>query len=140
MDTEEKPTYVDEGKGEDPTAKKKDVSGFDEVTVNIAPNPNCKYCYGRGSEGRNTKTNRIVVCRCVIKKIDKLKKGGHIDVRRLRALEQRRNSPSTKERRESSGGIRLSDRSGEEKGLGNPEKDAPERGGYKEQEGSALSQ
>ena len=55
MDTE-KPTYVDEGKGEDPTAKKKDVGGLDEMMVNIAPNPNCKHCYGRGSEGRNTKT------------------------------------------------------------------------------------
>ena len=138
MDTEEKPTYVDEGKGEE-TAKKKDVSGFDEVTVNIAPNPNCKHCYGRGSEGRNTKTNRIVVCRCVVKKIDKLKKGGYIDVRRLRALEQRRNSPSTKERRESSGGIRLSDQGGEEKGLDGPEKDTPERGESKEQDGSEMN-
>lgn len=140
MDTEEKPTYVDEGKGEETTAKKKDVGGFDEMMVNIAPDPNCKHCYGRGSEGRNVKTNRIVVCRCVIKKIDKLKKGGYIDVRRLRALERRRNSPSTEERRESSGGIRLSDQGGEEKGLGSPEKDAPERSEQKEQEGSALSQ
>lgn len=67
--------------------------------MDIAPKPNCKHCYGRGFEGRDTKTNRIVVCRCVIKKIDKLKKGGHIDVRRLLALEQRRNSPSDEEGR-----------------------------------------
>jgi len=74
------------------------------------------------------------------KKIDKLKKGGHIDVRRLRTLEQRRNSPSVEEGRKDSGGIRLSDQGGEEKGLGSPEKDASERGEPKEQEGSALSQ
>ena len=70
METEKRPTYVDEGKDTGVHAKKKDVIGFDEATVNIAPDPNCKYCYGRGSEGRNVLTNRIVLCRCVIKKID----------------------------------------------------------------------
>jgi len=140
METEKKPTYVDEGKEEGVHAKKKDVIGVDELKVDIAPNPNCKYCYGRGHEGRNIKTNRIVVCRCVIKKIDKLKRGGYIDVRRLRALERRRDSPSTEERRESSGGIRLSDSGGEEKRLGSPKENAPERSGPKKQDGSALSQ
>ena len=132
MDTEEKPTYVDEGKGEETTAKKKDVGGLDEMMVNIAPDPNCKHCYGRGSEGRNVKTNRIVVCRCVIKKIDKLKRG-KINVRSLRAPEQGRDNPSVEERRESSGGVRLSDQGGEEKRLGSPEKDDSERGEQKEQ-------
>jgi len=132
MDTE-KPTYVDEGKGEDPIVKK----GVGGPEVDITPKPNCKRCYGRGYEGRDTKTNRNVVCRCVIKKIDKLKKGVHIDVRRLLALEQRRNSPSVEEGRKDSGGIRLSDQGGEEKGLDGPKKDAPERGEPKEQDGSA---
>jgi hypothetical protein len=140
MDTDGKPTYADEGKEAGIHVKKKDVIGTDELMVDIKPKPNCKYCYGRGYEGRNIKTNRIVVCRCVIKKIDKLKKGGYIDVRRLRALERRRDSPSVEERRESSGGIRLSDSGGEEKRLGSPKENAPERSGPKKQDGRTLSQ
>jgi hypothetical protein len=104
----------------------------EELTVNIAPNPKCKYCYGRGSEGRNVLTNRIVLCRCVVKKIERLKRG-KINVRSLRAPEQGRDNPSVEERREGSGGIRLSDFGGEEKRLGSSEKNASERGEQKEQ-------
>jgi len=107
----------------------------DGLDVNIAPDPNCKYCYGRGSEGKNVKTNQIVVCRCVVKKIDKLKRG-KTNVRSLRAPEQGRDHPSVEERRESSGGVRLSDFGREEKRLGSPEEDAPERGGQTEQKDS----
>ena len=102
------------------------------LTVNIAPDQNCKHCYGRGSEGRNVLTNRIVLCRCVVKKIDKLRKG-RVNVRSLRAPEQGRDNSSVEERREGSGWIRLSNCSREEKGLGNPEENASERGKQKEQ-------
>lgn len=104
----------------------------EDLTVNIAPDPNCKHCYDRGSEGRNVLTNRIVLCRCVAKKIDRLKRG-KINVRSLRAPEQGRDNSSAEERRESSRGVRLSDCSGEEKRLGSPEEDASERGEQKEQ-------
>jgi hypothetical protein len=62
------PTYTDEG-----VSKKKESD-----SVDISPDKSCNYCNGTGSEGRNIHTNRIVVCRCVIKKIQKLKlKGGY---------------------------------------------------------------
>jgi len=73
-----------------------------------------------------------VLCRYVVKKIDMLKRG-KINVRSLRAPEQRRDNSSVEERREGSGGIRLSNCSGEEKGLGNLEENASERGEQKEQ-------
>jgi len=73
-----------------------------------------------------------VLCRYVVKKIDELKRG-KINVRSLRAPEQRRDNSSVEERREGSGGIRLSNCIGEEKGLGSPEENASERGEQKEQ-------
>jgi len=74
----------------------------------------------------------IVLCRYVVKKIDRLKRG-KINVRSVRAPEQRRDNSSVEESREGSGGIRLSNCSGEEKGLGSPEENASERGEQKEQ-------
>jgi len=73
-----------------------------------------------------------VLCRYVVKKIDTLKRG-KINVRSLRAPEQRRDNPSVEERRKGSGGIQLSNCSGEEKRLGSLEENASERGEQKEQ-------
>ena len=43
--------------------------------LKVKPKSNCKRCYGRGYEGRNTQTGKLVVCGCVIKQIQKLMKG-----------------------------------------------------------------
>ncbi len=41
--------------------------------IDVSPDPNCKHCYGRGHEGRDVLTGKIRVCRCVLKKINKLR-------------------------------------------------------------------
>ena len=69
------PTYVDEGAPE----KKDDA-------IDISPDPNCKHCYGRGSEGRNVLTGRMEVCRCVLKKINKLRLKGRLYVHSPRGV------------------------------------------------------
>ena len=66
------PTYADEGISEEKR---------ESDSVDISPNRSCKHCHGTGSEGRNIHTNRMVVCRCVIKKIQKLKLKGGVRVR-----------------------------------------------------------
>ncbi len=39
--------------------------------VEPKPKPNCKFCYGRGYEAINVLTKEEVVCRCILKQIEK---------------------------------------------------------------------
>ncbi len=39
--------------------------------VEPKPKPNCKFCYGRGYEAVNVLTKEEVVCRCILKQIEK---------------------------------------------------------------------
>ena len=59
---------------------------YDSPPESIAPNPSCKYCYGRGYEGINSKTSGAVLCRCVVKKMDP-RKTGRVGMRILPTLE-----------------------------------------------------
>lgn len=35
------------------------------------PKPNCKWCYGRGYIGINTKTKEEIPCGCILKQVEK---------------------------------------------------------------------
>ncbi len=48
--------------------------------IDVSPDPNSKHCYGRGHEGRDVLTGKIRVCRCVLKKINKLRLEGKLYV------------------------------------------------------------
>jgi hypothetical protein len=39
----------------------------------VRPKPGCKTCLGRGFAGRNTQTNRYVLCKCILKQLEKIK-------------------------------------------------------------------
>ena len=45
-----------------------------EENIDIKPKSNCKKCFGRGFVGMNVITKRNVVCDCVMKQADKIKK------------------------------------------------------------------
>ncbi len=54
--------------------------------IDVSPDRNCKHCYGRGHEGRDVLTGRIQVCRCVLKKINKLRLEGKVYVHSPRGV------------------------------------------------------
>ena len=35
------------------------------IKLKHKPDPNCSRCYGRGFIGWNTKTKRVILCRCI---------------------------------------------------------------------------
>ena len=43
---------------------------IDEITAEA----NCNHCFGRGVSGYNSKTGSKIVCQCVLKKIDKIRR------------------------------------------------------------------
>ena len=49
----------------------KDIKENEVVWEEPKPKPNCKWCYGRGYEGINTKTKEEIPCRCILKQIEK---------------------------------------------------------------------
>jgi hypothetical protein len=66
--TTPKPDYflVQDGTGESPTARSprtvKDTRG-NELSLPYAPKSSCKRCYGRGYDGFNIVTNKLIACR-----------------------------------------------------------------------------
>ncbi len=56
--------------------------------IDVSPDPNCKHCYGRGHEGRDVLTGRIQVCRCVLKRINRLRLRGEFYVHSPRGVKQ----------------------------------------------------
>jgi len=51
----------------------------------IRPNESCKYCYGRGTVGKDVNTGETVICSCVIKKYRAVMKGKvTVDVSKLK--------------------------------------------------------
>ncbi len=48
--------------------------------IDVSPDPKCKHCFGRGHEGRDVVTGKIRPCRCVLKKINKLRLEGKLYV------------------------------------------------------------
>ncbi len=53
---------------------------YPDSPIDVSPDPNCKYCYGRSHEGRDVLTGKLRVCRCVLKKIHKLRLEGKLYV------------------------------------------------------------
>jgi hypothetical protein len=43
----------------------------------IKAEANCKDCFGRGVSGWDTKTGKKIICKCILKKIDKMRKEYH---------------------------------------------------------------
>ncbi len=48
--------------------------------IDVSPDPKCRHCFGRGHEGRDVVTGKIRPCRCVLKKINKLRLEGKLYV------------------------------------------------------------